>query len=39
MHLDWSYSKLSMEKLHLTWLVPIFYEKNIHVFFNKEPSY
>ena len=26
-----------MEKLHLNWLVPIFYEKIIH-FFNKQPS-
>ena len=27
-----------MEKLHLNWLVAIFYEKNRHVFFNKQPS-
>ena len=25
-----------MEQFHLSWLVPIFYEKNIH-FFNKQP--
>ena len=28
-----------MEKLHLSWLETIFYEKNIHIFFNKQPSY
>ena len=33
-----NYSKFSMEKLHLSWLVPIFYKKNIHVFY-KQPSY
>ena len=27
-----------MEKLHLSWLEPIFYEKNIIVF-QKQPSY
>ena len=27
-----------MEKLHLNWLVTVFYEKNRHVFFNKQPS-
>ena len=36
---NWSYSKFSIEKLHLSWLEPIFYEKNIHIFFNKQPSY
>ena len=30
---NWSYSKLSMEKSHLSWLVPNFYEKNTHIFF------
>ena len=28
-----------MEKLQLSWLVPIFFEKNILVFFYKQPSY
>ena len=27
-----------MEKLHLSWLVPIFYEKNILVFFTMGPT-
>ena len=30
---NWSYSKLSMEKSHLSWLVLNFYEKNTHIFF------
>ena len=26
---NWRYSKFSLEKLHLSWLVSIFYKKNI----------
>ena len=29
---NWSYSKFSIKRLHLSWLVPIFDKKNIHIF-------